>query len=381
MHILILNYEFPPLGGGAAPVSKDIAIELVKRGHDVTVLTMGYRSLPEYEEIGGVKVYRLPCIRHSKSSCNPIEQYSYLRAVDKFMKRTGGGSTYDICHAHFVIPTGQAAFKIKKRYNIPYVVTAHGSDVEGHNTKILMRVMHRFLRPFWRRIVRESQCVVSPSQYLMDRMYGNFSIDKYRFIPNGIDYELFHSHDCIVKKSILIMGRLQKFKNVQFILEALNSVDMDGWELNILGDGPYAEDILQKILESKWHDRIHYRGWIDNKSEEQLKFIYESSIYISASQFENCPMSVIEAIGAGCYPLVSDIPAHRQLLSDDRFFFDLENVESLSEKLQGVIKAYNENVDVDIPDVSRYSWGNVIKEYLQVFDGIQKNVNGNGFGL
>ena len=50
MRILVLNYEFPPLGGGAAPVSRDIAVQLSKKGHNVTVVTMGYQELPTYEE-------------------------------------------------------------------------------------------------------------------------------------------------------------------------------------------------------------------------------------------------------------------------------------------------------------------------------------------
>lgn len=45
MRILVLNYEYPPLGGGAAPVSRDISIQLAKRGHDVTIVTMGFHGL------------------------------------------------------------------------------------------------------------------------------------------------------------------------------------------------------------------------------------------------------------------------------------------------------------------------------------------------
>ena len=43
MNILVLNYEFPPLGGGASPVSRDISIRLASLGHRVTVVTMGYK--------------------------------------------------------------------------------------------------------------------------------------------------------------------------------------------------------------------------------------------------------------------------------------------------------------------------------------------------
>lgn len=42
----MLNYEFPPLGGGASPVSYDISKGLVSLGHSVDVVTMGFGDLP-----------------------------------------------------------------------------------------------------------------------------------------------------------------------------------------------------------------------------------------------------------------------------------------------------------------------------------------------
>lgn len=54
MKILTLNYEFPPIGGGVAPVSRDIAIQMTALGHEVTVVTMGFANLPEYEDIENV---------------------------------------------------------------------------------------------------------------------------------------------------------------------------------------------------------------------------------------------------------------------------------------------------------------------------------------
>ena len=45
LKILMLNYEFPPLGGGASPVSYEIAKGYTKLGHDVDVVTMGFKGL------------------------------------------------------------------------------------------------------------------------------------------------------------------------------------------------------------------------------------------------------------------------------------------------------------------------------------------------
>lgn len=364
MKILVLNYEFPPLGGGAAPVSRDISTQLCKKGHDVTVITMGFGDLPTYEEIQDVKIYRLHCIRKRKNVCKPWEQYSYLLAVRHFLKRHMAGQNYDVCHVHFVIPTGEVARWIKKKYQIPYIITAHGSDVEGHNTKISMKLMHRILRKSWRKIIDDAYEVIAPSQYLKNLMNHNYPCDKYQYIPNGMEFEKWHN--CAVAenkgKRILIMGRLQKFKNVQMILYALGSVDLGEWSVDILGDGPYRKELEQITSELGLEAKVYFHGWIDNGTDEQLEFVKKASVYISASQFENCPMSVIEAVAAGCYPLLSDIPAHRQLLEADEYYFKLGDIQGLSEKVSALISENGLENKKDI-DVSRYDWKNIIGQY------------------
>lgn len=369
MRILVLNYEFPPLGGGAAPVSRDIAYQYSKMGHQVTVLTMGYGKLPAFEVVEGVEIYRLKCWRSRKSACKPWEQYTYILAVKMFMKKHMKTCEYDICHTHFVIPTGAVAKWIKQKYNISYIITAHGSDVEGHNPKKTMRILHSILRRPWRRIIDESKYTVSPSVYLKNLMEKNYPCNKYVYIPNGIEWHKFHSlaekHE--KKKRILIMGRLQEFKNVQTIIRALSKLKLGEWSVDILGDGPYRSELERLAAELRLSDKVEFRGWIDNDTQEQLNYIKQAALYISASRIENCPMSVIETIAAGCYPLLSDIPAHRQLVCGDEYFFETNNCDKLSELIESQIRM----IDSDgqkIPDVSEYDWKNVMQKYMKIVE-------------
>ena len=365
MKILILNYEYPPIGGGAAPVSKDLASELVKAGNAVAVLTMKYGDMPEESNEDGVMVYRLPCLRKSKSSCSPLEQLSYLYSVRKFMKSHVELQKYDVCHAHFVVPTAEAARYIKKTYGIPYIITAHGSDVEGHNNKTSVMIMHRLLRSSWRKIVSDSFCTVSPSVYLMELMKSNFPDGRYRYIPNGVDYQLFESLNDRSKKekSILVMGRIQRFKNVQFVIRAFSKIDgFNDWHINIVGDGPYRNELEKIISDTGVSDRVKMAGWLDSKSEQLLEYLRNASIYVSASQFENCPMSVIESTVAGCYPLVSDIPAHRQLLPEKHLFSlsdETELINKLKERMSYETGAFS-------LDMKRFNWKEITAQYEDV---------------
>ena len=367
MNILVLNYEYPPLGGGAAPVSRDISEKLAAAGHKVVVVTMGFKGLPYHENAGGVDIYRLKCWRSKKSSCMPWEQFTYILAAKRFLRKELKENHYDICHTHFIIPTGPVAQWVKKYYNIPVVITAHGSDVEGYNSKKYMRIMHVFLRPFWKKIVDHSYKIISPSKFLEDLMLKAYNRpDKYVLIPNGLEIERFQNaaQQNIKKKSILLMGRMQRYKNMQTALMAMSKIDLKDWQINVLGDGPYREELEKLVKDLKLSDKVHFLGWVENGSKEQMDILGEASVYITASEFENCPMSVLETTAAGCYPLLSDIPAHRALVPDDEFYFGAHNVDALALKLA---KRIEEGPAIYEYDLSKYHWNRIIKEYLDVF--------------
>ena len=73
MKILMLSYEFPPIGGGGSHVVQGLVRELIRLGHTVDVVTMGFDDLPREEVIEGANIYRAPCIRLKKDYCTAPE--------------------------------------------------------------------------------------------------------------------------------------------------------------------------------------------------------------------------------------------------------------------------------------------------------------------
>ena len=229
--VLVLNYEFPPLGGGASPVSYEIAERLSKipplslrapreaipcqtviqstAAFDIDVVTMGYKGLPKFEEVNkNFRIHRVKCLRSKKEICHPWEQLTYLffgyfKCCELLKK-----SKFDICHCHFIIPTGVLAQKLKKKFGLEYIITAHGSDVPGFNTD-RFKLLHKFTGPLLRRIVTDTRRIISPSFYLKDLILKNISTateDKVVVIPNGIDTEKIKPQE--KKKWIFSSGRL-----------------------------------------------------------------------------------------------------------------------------------------------------------------------------
>ena len=378
MRILVLNYEYPPLGSGSAPVCRDLAFEMAEIGHQVTIVTMGYREIPAYEIQNRVEIFRVKCLRMHEHSCSPLEQLSFILNAERFLQILLTTHDYDVCHVHFIFPTGPIALWIKKRFGIPYVITAHGSDVEGHNGKTIMKMMHRILRPAWRRIVREAYAATAPSKHLLRLMDHAYHTERYIMIPNGIDIKKYDSTGRQKVKRILVMGRLQEFKNVQIILKAIAGIPeklWDGWHVDILGDGPYRKELEQMVCKFGIGTRVSFKGWIDNGTPEQIKYLQTAAVYVTASHFENCPMSVLEAVAAGCYPLISDIEGHRQFFKNgsDVYFFQMDDVEGLKRKIENVLSLDPDIINPEVVDLSNYDIKRVTEKYLTLFKRARKD--------
>lgn len=360
MNILVLNYEFPPIGGGASPVSYDISRHLAQCGHRVTVVTMQYKGLEKHEIVEGIEIYRLPCIRKKSNVCHPWEQLSYIFSAILFLNRYLQSNSFDIVHTHFIIPTGAVAWYLKKKYKLPYVITAHGSDVLGHNNK-RFQILYQLLRKPWCGIVKAARAVISPSVHLIDLMKKSEKNANYVYIQNGIDTDLFYSDE--KQKSILIMCRLQETKGVQIVLQAISKIDMGEWKLDIVGDGPYRSALEIMAEELHISNNVVFHGWIENKSREQLQFLAQASVFVSASRVENCPVSVLEALCSGCRVLVSDIAGHREILRENGEYFSVDNAGDCARKLE---KLMNEESYTLALDKKKWDWENVISQYEKV---------------
>ena len=108
MKVLMVNYEFPPLGGGGGVVTALLAEELAK-SHDITVLTSRCPGLPSERFEHGAKIVGAPVFfRKQQSVANLPSMLAFILMGIRIGKRLLKAEKYDVIHTHFALPSGPA---------------------------------------------------------------------------------------------------------------------------------------------------------------------------------------------------------------------------------------------------------------------------------
>ena len=323
MRILMLNYEFPPLGAGGATSSFNLARNVVRLGHHVDVVTMGYHGVPRRELLDGVHVYRVPSLRSRKEVCHTHEMMTYVASGALQAAWLARRHAYDVCNAHFIFPTGPIAYGVRRVSGLPYILTARGSDVPGHNPN-RFRFDHQMLGPVWRGLVRDADAVAAVSEHLKSRIQAHARDVDVEVIPNGCSplglddgTELPPARASGVRRNgtlrLLSVSRLHEFKGVQYLLEATERVPMDV-EVNIVGDGPYRATLEAQAARGR--TPVRFWGWLDRGNPELKRLYQTSSIFVFPSEREGSPTVIQEAMSAGMAVIAADSAGTPEVVGD-----------------------------------------------------------------
>jgi glycosyltransferase involved in cell wall biosynthesis len=305
--ILSLNYEYPPIGGGGGVAAAALNAALVEGGDTVRVVTSRMRGLAPLEIVNGVAVTRAAAWRRHRHFTTAPELATTLLPAYLAAAKLIREERPDVLHTHFALPSGVIARQLSSWYGIPYVLTAHGSDIPGYNPD-RFAVMHRLLRPFWKHIVLQAAAVTSPSEFLagLIRKHANVPI---HIVPNG--YNPAPGTARPKRKLVLVVARLFRRKGVQHFIRSVDNLDTD-WEFVVAGDGPYYEELRTQARNTRAN--IQFTGFID---KTRLQGLYEEArILVFPSIRENFPMVLLEAMEAGCAVITTDAEGCAEVVGD-----------------------------------------------------------------
>jgi glycosyltransferase involved in cell wall biosynthesis len=375
MRILILNSEYPPIGGGAGNASAHIADQLKKMGHVVTVVTSRFASLPHQEGHDGVTIYRIPGLRRWQDRSNPLEQIVFILSASLWALRWTRRFRPHATLAFFGVPSGPVAWLIKKLYKIPYIISLRGGDVPGFRPYDF-RVYHRLMAPFLRRIWKNAAAVVANSKGLRQLAQDFDSSFDVPIIPNGIDLRAYQrtERDWSFPR-LLSAGRIVHQKGFDLAMRALGGLKDLSWEWRIAGDGPQMDILKSLAKELGIEERVIFLGW---QSREQLIECYrQANIFLFPSRHEGMPNAMLEAMASGLPLVASCIAGNEELVVDGKtgYLVRSEDIEALQEALKRLLS--DATLREQMGRASRqyveenYSWESTAQQYAMLLEKVK----------
>jgi glycosyltransferase involved in cell wall biosynthesis len=313
LRILVLNYEYPPVGGGGGQASADLARALADRGHSIQVITAGLPGLAARAEEHGVSVRRVATGRRSRFRASFLVMAGYLGGALLPALRLARSWKPDVIHAHFAVPTGALALVVSRLTGAPYVLTAHLGDVPGgvpEKTGRWFRWVYPFTGPIW----RGAAAVAAVSEYTRGLAAQHYPVPIV-VIPNGVPIGKADSvRPCGQPPRIVFVGRFQPQKNLLFLVDTLGEVRDLGWRCTLVGDGPLRSQVEQRIAGLDLTARIELTGWV--APEEAARRLSEADLLLMPSLSEGLPVVGIQALSHGLAIVASRVGGLAELVED-----------------------------------------------------------------
>jgi glycosyltransferase involved in cell wall biosynthesis len=374
MRILIINSEYPPLGGGAGNASANLARSFISKGQEVAVLTVHYPGLPREENQEGILVRRIQALRKHQDRSDPFEQVSFFLSGCIHALPMMRSWQPDVVVAFFGVPSGAVALFARMILGIPYIVSLRGGDVPGFRPYDF-DTYHRLVSPFLRQIWRHAGSVVANSKGLRDLGLAFEPSIPIHTIPNGVDIKRFTPGDRIWKPGrMLFVGRIVYQKGLDILFQALGGLSDLEWQLTLVGDGNQCPHLKDQARSLGILDRIHFAGWLTG--DALVRQYQQANLYVAPSRHEGMPNVVLEAMASGLPVMASDIAGNEELVESrvNGMLVPPGDVQALQNSLREILSKPEKQQEMGIASRKRvedtYTWSVMADRYLDIMNNL-----------
>jgi glycosyltransferase involved in cell wall biosynthesis len=316
-HLLLISYEYPPLGGGLGRAVRRTALEFVRLGHEVTILTSRFGPQAAEERDGPLTVLRIPVMRRHQHHASVLDVLSFAVSGLVSGRRRLGNRVPGAILAYLTVPSGIVGAWLSLRTGAPLMTLLRGTDVPGHRE--LSPWMHRLAWPVTQWVWRRSAHVVSNSWSMAAAAERAMPGLRVEAVWNGVDADRFtpgaEESPRTGPPVVLYAGRLVKVKRLDLLLHAWGRARArlaPDATLELAGYGPERQPLEALARNLGLGDSVRFLGQL---SEDALLQAYRrATIFVSISLAEGLPNSVLEALACGVPALLSDIGPHREIL-------------------------------------------------------------------
>ena len=311
MNILMVTREFPPLSGGIGYYVYNLAKTLLKRGHDIKVVTRGTTNRTIRRNVDGIDVF---CATFFPLYPFHLRVHGYF--VNKIVKSLS--SEVSLIHMHSPLPPPIYT-------PLPIVTTVHTPskvDARYHEVVDFYSFAERFQSsvfypPIEQRLFKLSNLITSVSSSVSNELeeYGLKS-NEVKVVGNGVDEKTFIPITQKAKKNkyVLFTGVLRARKGLFDFIECGASVCKKRPDVKfvICGDGPFLPHAIERVRQKNLQEKIIFLGRVS-----RLKLIetyQNATLQIVPSHYEGLPTVMLEGMACGLPVVATNVGGNSEVI-------------------------------------------------------------------
>lgn len=354
-------------------VERHVAVlseQLARMGHYVTVYTRRWYAEQAGKPAKGIKRVVLPSLH---TQYLDTLTHTFFSAVHALFQ------DFDVIHFHGV---GPALFSwiprlLKPRARV--VVTVHSLNRLHPQWNFVGKLI--LLLGEWA-AARFPHRTIAVSHHLrayFRQQYGRDAV----MIPNGIELPatipsrsfLDRGH-LVAQQYVLFVGRFVESKGAHTLIAAWKELQkkhpdvLGDRKLALVGDAHFDDAYGVRLRKLAGRDAsIVFTGWMEG--DALLSVIAHAGVFAQPSAMEGLPIALLEAMAYGIPALVSDIPAHRELIAESAVRFPVDDHRALARLMVEAFTdpAWYEQQGARNRDVVKknYRWEVVAKKTVEVY--------------
>lgn len=310
---LFTDCYYPQINGVVTSVML-LRDELIKQGHEVTVITV---KVPGHtkDEDGVIRINSIPFSRWKEFRVAIPFIFSIYLKIKHL--------NFDIIHTHTEFTIGLMGRFFSMHLQIPMVHTYHTiyEDYTHYvaSIKTVQSLVKKIIVKGSREYVKPATAVIVPTEKTKKLMQKYKIKSPIYILPTGIDLEKFgkpdHKRVIEIRKNlsinkdtsvILVLGRISEEKSIDLVVRSMPDIlkKIPSARLIVVGDGPFRKNLEEISHDLNITDKVRFTGRVC--FDEVPDYYAIADVFVSASKTETQGLTICEAMASGTPVAVYD---------------------------------------------------------------------------
>lgn len=291
----------------------------------------------------------------------------YRKAIKEYISKNGKP---ELVHVQIAMKAGMAALWIKKKWDIPFVVTENWT---GYYKQSVPSVYHYgwYLKKMGKKILKEAAIFLPVTKDLGETVKNNFADIPYRVIPNVVNTDLFFYKPFTPAKFRFVHFSYMHYqKNPEGILAAANRLRELGYDFELLMIGNDEKRLTDMAGNySLLKGAVVFKAAISY--EEVARQMQQASALLLFSRFENLPCVILEALCCGLPVISSRVGGIAEVLNaENGILVESENINEFTEAMKQVMDNYHlyNRAVISEKAIEKFNYNAVGKQISKEYD-------------